>query len=76
MAIEKIGENVALFGANRINTLDGLRLEFGDSWMLIRASGTEPAVRVIAESTSRSETEMLLSKGVQTIESILEGLTV
>jgi len=76
VTIEKIEENVAFFGANQINTLDGLRLEFGDSWMLIRASGTEPAVRVIAESTSRSETEMLLSKGVQAIDNILEGLTI
>ncbi|MFC2000633.1 hypothetical protein ACFLXE_07785, partial [Chloroflexota bacterium] len=48
----EIGERVGLLGPARINDLDGIRLEFEDSWTLIRASGTEPVIRVIAESTS------------------------
>lgn len=73
---EKIEENASLFEASQLNTLDGLRFEFDDSWMLIRASGTEPAIRVMAESTSRAETEALLTKGVQAVESILKRLRV
>jgi len=74
--MEKIEENTGLFGAHQLNTLDGLRFEFNDSWMLIRASGTEPAIRVMAESTSRAETEALLTKGVQAVASILKRLGV
>ena len=59
-------------GASEINTLDGLRLEFDDSWLLIRASGTEPVIRVIAESTSKTETETLLSKGAEVVAGALK----
>jgi phosphomannomutase len=66
--MEEVAEKVRLFGAKDLNTLDGLRLEFEDSWMLIRASGTEPAIRVLAESTSLSKTQELLDQGVQWIQ--------
>ena len=76
IVMEKVSENVGLFGTSQLNTLDGLRFEFDDSWTLIRASGTEPAIRVIAESNSKAETEALLGKGVEAVESILERLKV
>ncbi|MFC1926013.1 phosphoglucosamine mutase, partial [Chloroflexota bacterium] len=47
----KVEEKAYILGTKDINTLDGLRFEYEDSWMLIRASGTEPAIRIIAEST-------------------------
>ena len=65
---EEIKKSAPFFGAREINTLDGLRLEFEDSWMLIRASGTEPAVRIIAESISSSNLEMLLTSGTRAVE--------
>lgn len=76
IVMERIKENAHLFGTSQLNTLDGLRLELDNSWMLIRASGTEPAIRVIAESGSKTETEALLSKGTQAVENILEKVTV
>jgi phosphoglucosamine mutase len=75
-AMEKVKDNVYLFPTSRLNTLDGLRFEFDDSWMLIRASGTEPVIRVIAESTSKAETEALLRRGVQAMGSVLGELKV
>ncbi len=56
-----------------INTLDGLRLEFPDSWMLIRASGTEPAIRIISESTSKSQTDELIDKGKKLVQNLVEA---
>lgn len=64
-----------LFGTSGINTLDGLRLEFDGSWMPIRASGTEPLVRILAESPSYSRTRDLLAKGSEVVGSCLERLT-
>jgi phosphomannomutase len=58
----------------RIGTLDGLRLEFSGSWTLIRPSGTEPAIRIIAESDSKSRTAELIKKGTKLVESILNSL--
>jgi phosphomannomutase/phosphoglucomutase len=57
----------------KIGTLDGLRLEFPDSWMLIRASGTEPVIRVISESTSQTQTDELISKSKKLVQSLVEA---
>jgi len=44
--------------ANR-TTIDGYRLDYGDAWVLVRPSGTEPVVRIYAESTDREHAEEL-----------------
>ncbi len=33
-----------------VDTLDGVRVDLGDAWFLLRPSGTEPIVRVTAEA--------------------------
>jgi len=33
-------------------TIDGYRLDYGDGWVLVRPSGTEPKVRIAAEATT------------------------
>lgn len=57
----------------KIGTLDGLRLEFSESWILIRASSTEPVIRVISESTSQAQTDELISKGKELVQSLVEA---
>ncbi len=48
----------------RINRLDGVKFIFTDgSWMLMRPSGTEPMVRIYAESESKNVLEELLEQG-------------
>lgn len=44
------------------NDLDGLRLSWGDRWVHVRPSGTEPIVRVIAEAPSEHEARGLVSR--------------
>ncbi len=47
-----------------INRTDGLKLIFeDDSWVLVRPSGTEPLVRIYAESESEKDLEVLLEQG-------------
>ncbi len=72
--MERLAEMASLFDARELNTLDGLRFEFNDAWLLIRASGTEPAVRVIAEAGSAAETTELLGQGVWAVTSIMKEL--
>ena len=33
-----------------VSTLDGVRVDYDDGWVLIRASGTEPLIRITAEA--------------------------
>ncbi len=50
----------------RVNTRDGLKLIFGDdAWILFRASGTEPLLRIYAESDSDRSTRSLLDAGAK-----------
>ncbi|MFC1520889.1 phosphoglucomutase/phosphomannomutase family protein [Elusimicrobiota bacterium] len=50
-------------------TIDGLKLFFEDgSWLLIRPSGTEPLVRIYAETPSQTETRKLLSTAADWIK--------
>jgi alpha-D-glucose phosphate-specific phosphoglucomutase len=48
----------------RFDTLDGFRFTLKDnSWLLVRFSGTEPLLRIYAESSSRERVETLLDAG-------------
>jgi phosphoglucomutase len=48
----------------KINRMDGVKFIFADgSWMLMRPSGTEPLVRIYAESEDAKDLEVLLEQG-------------
>ena len=53
-----VAEVKKLYKGLEINQLDGLRLEKKDLWVHVRASTTEPLIRVIAESTSQHRAQM------------------
>ncbi len=47
------------------NAQDGLRLAWGDRWLHVRPSNTEPIIRLIAEAPTRAEAERLVEEGRQ-----------
>lgn len=64
---EKLKEEPTSVGGRRvksINRIDGMKIIFeDDSWLLVRPSGTEPLVRIYAESESAKDVEVLLEQG-------------
>ncbi len=64
---EKLAQEPSEIGGRkieRINRLDGVKFIFADnSWMLMRPSGTEPMVRIYAESEDKVDLEQLLEEG-------------
>jgi phosphoglucosamine mutase len=61
-------EKAGSFEGGELNALDGLRLDFSDSWVLIRASGTEPIFRVLAEAGSESRLKQLMAQGTSLVK--------
>lgn len=51
----------------RINRLDGIKLITKDNWLMFRASGTEPIMRVYAESQSQKVADKLMAIGKKMI---------
>jgi phosphoglucomutase len=64
---EKLSQEPSEIGGKKIekiNRTDGVKFIFTDgSWMLMRPSGTEPLVRIYAESESKEDLEVLLEQG-------------
>jgi phosphoglucomutase len=64
---EKLAQEPDQIGGRKIETInriDGVKFLFGnDAWILMRPSGTEPLVRIYAESEDRDNLEDLLEQG-------------
>jgi phosphomannomutase len=63
LAPERVATGLAAlerhFADAKCDRLDGLRLDWPDKWLLVRASNTEPIVRAIAEAKSQAEARRL-----------------
>ncbi|MHB9287720.1 phosphoglucosamine mutase [Halobacteriales archaeon Cl-PHB] len=44
-------------GYEGVETLDGVRVDLGDAWFLLRASGTQPLIRITAEAREADRAE-------------------
>ncbi len=56
-----------------VSSIDGIKLNFADGWLLVRASGTEPRVRVTAEAKSEARVHQLYDSGVRVIKECIGG---
>ncbi len=43
----------------KINTVDGVKIDFANGWVHLRKSNTEPIIRIYAEAGSTDEVEQL-----------------
>jgi len=59
------------YAKNPVNTEDGVRIEFGQEWVHLRKSNTEPIIRIYAESDFVSKAENLASKIISDIREVV-----
>jgi len=60
------------YSKEKINTDDGLRIDFEDHWVHFRKSNTEPIIRIITESKSLDQSENLSQKYFNEIERLIK----
>ncbi len=58
------------YNQERINTEDGLRIDFEDFWVHLRKSNTEPIIRIITEAKSVEEAEKYASEFLKELTSV------
>ena len=52
------------------NTIDGIRIDWEDRWVLVRPSNTEPVIRITAEAKTEKTAEALAAKFAMEVEEI------
>ena len=65
--LKKLAAN---FRKEKINTEDGLRIDFADHWVHFRKSNTEPIIRIITEADTKEKAEVLSEKYFSLIEKL------
>jgi phosphoglucosamine mutase len=60
--LEDLKKPLEDMGYLKLNTQDGVRAEFEDSWTLVRASGTEPKIRITVEAEEEKSAQGLYDK--------------
>ena len=74
LARDKIEPGLAALAAHfkdaTADRLDGLRLDWPGKWLLVRASNTEPIVRIIAEASTTAEAKRLCDDSARVLETL------
>ncbi|EGV42798.1 phosphoglucosamine mutase [Bizionia argentinensis JUB59] len=60
----------AKYSNERVTTVDGVKIDFNDSWVHLRKSNTEPIIRVYTEAPSQEAADALAKKVIAEIEAV------
>jgi len=61
---------------NDLNTIDGIRMSLARGWVLIRASGTEPLIRIKVEAETNKELNKIIEESVKVVQSAIKEAVV
>jgi phosphomannomutase / phosphoglucomutase len=67
-------QTVLAHGATRVVTLDGIKAYRDGGWILLRPSGTEPLLRIFAESKDPARARALADEGLSAVKEALAAL--
>lgn len=58
------------YASEKINTIDGIKIDFENNWVHLRKSNTEPIIRIYTEATSQEAADTLANRFIAEIKSI------
>lgn len=58
------------YASERVNDIDGVKIDFAESWAHLRKSNTEPIVRIYTEAKSESEADALAQRFIAEMKEI------
>lgn len=58
------------YAGERVNDIDGVKIDFAENWVHLRKSNTEPIIRVYTEAKSMAEAEALAQRFIGEIKEI------
>ena len=56
----------------QVNTIDGVKIDFADSWVHLRKSNTEPIIRIYSEAATTEKADALAQQIISDIESLIK----
>ena len=70
MDVDKVLASVKeLYRNERVNDIDGVKIDFKDGWVHLRKSNTEPIIRVYSEAATMAEADALAQSVMKVITS-------
>jgi phosphomannomutase len=61
------------FAHEKVDTQDGIRIDWPNAWVHARASNTEPIMRIIAEAPDRPAAEKRIAEVQAVVDRVLKG---
>ena len=58
------------YATEKVNDIDGVKIDFADSWVHLRKSNTEPIIRIYTEARSMDEADALAQRFIGEIKQI------
>ncbi|MCB0445049.1 MAG: phosphoglucosamine mutase [Gelidibacter sp.] len=55
----------------KLTTIDGVKIDFSNSWVHLRKSNTEPIIRIYTEAPTQNEADALADKIIQEIKNLI-----
>ena len=59
------------YAHEQTSTIDGLKIDFADSWVHLRKSNTEPIIRIYTEAKSQKEADALAHRFIEEMQALI-----